>query len=129
MIFAVTPRMLAEQVLHYCSEMSSLLALALEKVWPRVVWPGLGGSSLGFNNPLYPEKETVGSGDSGATKALAFPASEILMSISSMMAKTVFSGTLCSQGRAQGLTPQRNLQKRRPDFQKFGPSLEVGFSW
>lgn len=42
MVFAVTPRMLAGQVLHHCSEMSSLLALALalEKVWPRVAGPG-----------------------------------------------------------------------------------------
>lgn len=40
MIFAVTSRMLAEQGLHYCSEMSSLLALALEKEWPRVAGPG-----------------------------------------------------------------------------------------
>lgn len=92
------------------------------------MWPGLGGSSPGFN-PLYPEKETVASGDSSIPKTMAFPASEILMPTNSMTAKTVFSGTLCSRGQAQDLTPQRNLQKRRPDFQKFGPSLEVRFSW
>ena len=98
-------------------EMSSLLVRALEKVWSWVERPG--GSSPGFN-PLYPEKEMVGSSDSRAPKTLAFPASEILLPINSMTSKTVFSWTLCSQDWAQGLTPQRSLQKRRPDFQKFG---------
>lgn len=79
--FAVTPRILAERVGHYRSEMSCLLAL------PSGKGATLGGGALGcFSlefNPLYLEKETVEPGDSRAPNALAFPDAVISLHINS----------------------------------------------